>query len=92
MSVRKAARTYGLSVSAVQRLVSGDVSPSARPGRKTVLHPIVEAELVRVCLYLYESNLPIHRSLIQVVARDIAIKTGVPEDKFVCSESGSAFS
>lgn len=86
MSVRKAARTYGLSVSAVQRLVSGAVSPSARAGRKTVLHPVVEAELARVCLYLYESNLPIHRSTIQSIARDIALKTGVPGHKFVASE------
>ena len=84
--MRKAARVYGLSKSAMQRLVSGDVSPSARTGRKTILHPVVEAELARVCLYLYESNLSIHRSVIQLIARDIATKTGVPGHKFVASD------
>ena len=86
LSLRKAAAEYNLSVSALGRLVHGEVSPSARVGRQTVLHPVVEKELARVCIFLYESNLSIHRGLIQYIAREIALKTGVPEDKFDASE------
>ena len=50
------------------------------------MHPVVEKELARVCIYLYESNMAIHRCLIQYIARDIAIKTGVPEDRFEASK------
>ena len=86
LSVRKAAEICGLSATAVHRLVSGAVSPSAGMGRKTVMHPLVEAELACVCIYLYESNIPIHRALIQSIALDIALATGVPKDSFVASE------
>lgn len=55
-------------------------------GRKTVMHPLIEAELARVCIYLYESNIPIHRALIQSIALDIALATGVSKDNFVASE------
>jgi hypothetical protein len=66
--------------------VKGTVSPTARVGRKTVLHPDVEKELARVCVYLYEANLSIHRSLIQHIARDIAVATGVDPENFDASD------
>ena len=57
-----------------------------RSGRKTVMHLVVEPELARICIYLHESNISIHRALIQIIAFDIALAMGVPKDSFEASE------
>ena len=50
------------------------------------MHLVVEPELARICIYLHESNISIHRALIQIIAFDIALAMGVPKDSFEASE------
>ena len=45
-TVRGLAEKYGMSTSAVQRLVSGESTPTSKRGRQTILPPEVEKDIV----------------------------------------------
>ena len=78
LSLREASREYGVPKSCLSRLARGETNVEFGSGKPTELHPHVEDELAKVCLFLKDAHVSVERRLIQRIALKIARETGVP--------------
>jgi transposase len=86
MSLRKAAKIYGISKSALSRMQVGETLPETRKGAPTHLPPEVEALLAEKLLLCAERAFAVSVSQLPLIAQEIGAKLGIPVGDWYAGE------
>jgi hypothetical protein len=86
MSVRKAAKIFGISKSALSRMQMGETLPESKKGAPTHLPPAVEAMLAEKLLLCAERAFAVSVQQVPLIAQEIGKKLGIPVGDWYAGE------